>query len=108
MSKKLSKSPNFNPYWIYGTIILILLSLSFFGEGTIQASNKTNTSDFEKFLLNGDIDKVLIQNEKIANTWGDNHITRRFIVKNSDYLNKMLCDACLSITENTLGTVDVM
>ncbi len=66
MSKKLSKSPNFNPYWIYGTIILILLSLSFFGEGTIQASNKTNTSDFEKFLLNGDIDKVLIQNEKIA------------------------------------------
>ena len=66
MSKKTSKSPNFNPYWIYGTIIVILLSLSFFGEGTIQASNKTNTSDFEKFLLNGDIDKVLIQNEKIA------------------------------------------
>ena len=66
MSKKTSKSPNFNPYWIYGTIIVILLSLSFFGEGSIQASNKTNTSDFEKFLLNGDIDKVLIQNEKIA------------------------------------------
>ena len=34
-----------------------------------------------------------IQNEKIANTHGNNHITRRFIVKNSSYLNKMLCDA---------------
>ena len=66
MSKKISKPPKLNPYWIYGTIIIILLSLSFFGEGSIQPSYKTNTSDFEKFLLNGDIEKVLIQNEKIA------------------------------------------
>ncbi len=66
MSKKINKTPKINPYWIYGTIIIILLGLSFFGEGSIQTSNKTNTSDFEKFLLNGDIDKVLIQNEKIA------------------------------------------
>ena len=34
-----------------------------------------------------------IQNEKIANTHRDNYKTRRFIVKNSSYLNKMLCDA---------------
>ena len=66
MSKKINKTPKLNPYWIYGTIIVILLSISFLGEGSIQTSNKTNTSDFEKFLLNGDIEKVLIQNEKIA------------------------------------------
>ena len=66
MSKKNNKTPKLNPYWIYGIIIVILLSISFFGEGGIQTSNKTNTSDFEKFLLNGDIEKVLIQNEKIA------------------------------------------
>ena len=66
MSKKNNKTPKLNPYWIYGTIIVILLSISFFGENSIQTSNKTNTSDFEKYLLNGDIDKVLIQNEKIA------------------------------------------
>ena len=66
MSNKANKTPKLNPYWIYGTVIVILLSLSFFGEGSIQTSNKTNTSDFEKFLLNGDIEKVLIQNEKIA------------------------------------------
>ena len=66
MSKKINKPPKINPYWIYGIIIFILLSISFLGEGSIKSSNKTNTSDFEKFLLNGDIDKVLIQNEKIA------------------------------------------
>ena len=66
MSKKINKPPKINPYWIYGIIIVILLSISFLGEGSIKSSNKTNTSDFEKFLLNGDIDKVLIQNEKIA------------------------------------------
>ncbi len=66
MSKKNDKKPKMNPYWLYGIIIFILLSISFFGEGSIQTSNKTNTSDFEKFLLNGDIEKVLIQNEKIA------------------------------------------
>jgi cell division protease FtsH len=66
MSKKNNKTPKLNPYWIYGIIIVLLLSISFFGEGSIQTSNKTNTSDFEKFLLNGDIEKVLIQNEKIA------------------------------------------
>ena len=66
MSKKNIKTPKLNPYWIYGIIIVLLLSISFFGEGSIQTSNKTNTSDFEKFLLNGDIEKVLIQNEKIA------------------------------------------
>ena len=66
MSKKINKTPKLNPYWLYGTIIVVLLSISLFGEGSIQTSNKTNTSDFEKFLLNGDIEKVLIQNEKIA------------------------------------------
>ena len=66
MSKKINKTPKINPYWIYGIIIVILLSISFFGEGSIKSSNKTNTTDFEKFLLKGDIDKVLIQNEKIA------------------------------------------
>ncbi len=66
MSKNINKTPKINPYWIYGIIIVILISISFLGEGSIKSSNKTNTSDFEKFLLNGDIDKVLIQNEKIA------------------------------------------
>ena len=67
MSKKINKPPKINPYWIYGIIIFILLSISFFGEGSIQTSNKTNTSDFEKFLLNGDIEKFLFKMKKLQN-----------------------------------------
>ena len=37
------------------------------GEGSIQTYNKTNTSDFEKFLLNGDIEKFLSKMKKLQN-----------------------------------------
>ena len=64
--KKKPNKPRINPYWLYGMVIVLLLSISFFGEGNIQSSGKTNTSEFERYLNNGDIDKVVIQNEKIA------------------------------------------
>ncbi|MGB2085747.1 MAG: ATP-dependent zinc metalloprotease FtsH [Flavobacteriaceae bacterium] len=66
INKKKENTPRFNPYWLYGMVILLLLSLSFFGEGSLQSTGKTNTSEFERYLNNGDIDKVVIQNEKIA------------------------------------------
>ena len=64
--KKKPNKPRINPNWLYGMVIVLLLSISFFGEGNIQSSGKTNTSEFERYLNNGDIDKVVIQNEKIA------------------------------------------
>ena len=64
--KKKPNKPRINPYWLYGMVIVLLLSISFFGEGNIQSSGKTNTSEFERYLNNGDIDKVVVQNEKIA------------------------------------------
>ncbi|MGB2398115.1 MAG: ATP-dependent zinc metalloprotease FtsH [Flavobacteriaceae bacterium] len=66
INKKKENTPRFNPYWLYGMVILLLLSLSFFGEGSLQSTGKTNTSEFERYLNNGDINKVVIQNEKIA------------------------------------------
>ena len=64
--KKKQNKPRFNPYWLYGMVIVLLLSISFFGEGGVESSGKTNTSEFERYLNNGDIEKVVIQNEKIA------------------------------------------
>ncbi len=64
--KKKDNKPKFNPYWLYGMVIVLLLSLSFFGEGNLQSTGKTNTSTFERYLNNGDIDRVVIQNEKTA------------------------------------------
>ena len=64
--KKKQNTPKINPYWLYGMVILLLLSLSFFGDGSLQSSGKTNTSAFERYLNNGDVERVVIQNEKTA------------------------------------------
>ncbi len=64
--KKKQNNPRFNPYWLYGMVIVLLLSISFFGDAGVESSGKTNTSEFERYLNNGDIEKVVIQNEKIA------------------------------------------
>lgn len=64
--QKKQSNPRFNPYWLYGMVIVLLLSLSFFGDGNLQSAGKTNTSSFERFLMNGDIERVVIQNEKTA------------------------------------------
>ena len=64
--KKKQNTPKINPYWLYGMVIILLLSLSFFGDGNLQSSGKTNISAFERYLNNGDIEQVLIQNKKTA------------------------------------------
>ena len=64
--KKKQNAPKINPYWLYGIVIVLLLSLSFFGDGNLQSSGKTNISAFERYLNNGDIEQVLIQNKKTA------------------------------------------
>jgi len=47
-------------------VIVLLLSLSFFGDGNLQSSGKTNISAFERYLNNGDVEQILIQNKKTA------------------------------------------
>ena len=55
--KKKDTTPKINPYWLYGIVIILLLGLSFFGDNSLQSTGKTNTSSFERFLNNGDIDR---------------------------------------------------
>ena len=64
--KKKQNTPKINPYWLYGMVIVLLLSLSFFGDGNLQSSGKTNISAFERYLNNGDVEQILIQNKKTA------------------------------------------
>ena len=54
----------FNVYWIYGAIIFVLLALSLFGGNDWQKINKTNISNFEKFLNNGDVSEVTVIRNK--------------------------------------------
>jgi len=63
------KKPKFSAYWIYGAIIIIFIGLNIFGDGGFSEPAKTNPSQFMTFLKNGDVDKVQIINEKIANVY---------------------------------------
>ncbi len=53
-----SKRPLFNMYWMYALIILSLLALYYFQDGS--QSKETDWSDFEKAALAGDFDKIAV------------------------------------------------
>ena len=57
----------FSPYWIYGVVITILLVMSMFGgDNSWQSISKTNISDFERFLNDGDVEEIIVVNQKLA------------------------------------------
>ena len=60
------KKPKFNSYWMYGIIVTILLGLSMFTEDSNSGLRKTNISEFERFLNNGDIKEVSVINKNLA------------------------------------------
>ena len=57
----------FNSYWVYAIIITILLGMSMFGgDNNWQSVSKTNISDFERFLNEGDVEEIIVVNQKLA------------------------------------------
>ena len=57
----------FSPYWVYAVIITILLGMSMFGgDGSWKSISKTNISDFERYLNEGDVEQVIVVNQKLA------------------------------------------
>ncbi|PKA82248.1 cell division protease FtsH [Ulvibacter sp. MAR_2010_11] len=63
------KKPKFNAYWIYAAIILVFLGIQFFGGNSWSQPAKTTQSEFQKFLKDGDVDKIEIVNKKIAKVY---------------------------------------
>jgi ATP-dependent metalloprotease FtsH len=67
MKEGKNKKPKFNPYWVYGVIIIFLLGISMFGgDNNWETVSKTNISDFERFLNEGDVEEVIVVNQKLA------------------------------------------
>ncbi|MDE6393687.1 MAG: ATP-dependent zinc metalloprotease FtsH [Muribaculaceae bacterium] len=52
------RRPLFNMYWMYGLIILSLLALYYFQDGS--QTKDVDWSDFEKAALAGDMDKIMV------------------------------------------------
>jgi cell division protease FtsH len=64
---KKQPSPKINPYWIYGVVIVLLLGMSLFGgDNDWQNLNKTNISEFERYLNEGDVSEVVVVNKNLA------------------------------------------
>ena len=73
----------FNPYWVYAVIITILLGLSMFGgDGNWQSISKTNISDFERFLNEGDVEEIIVINQKLAKVTLNSYGLEKSVHKN--------------------------
>lgn len=58
---------SFNFYWIYGIIILLILSIQLFQSS--GSMTKINRSDFESMLANGDVERIVIVNDQIVRVY---------------------------------------
>ena len=73
----------FSPYWFYAIIITILLGMSMFGgDGSWQSISKTNISDFERYLNEGDIEQVIVVNQKLAKVTLNSYGLEKSVHKN--------------------------
>ena len=64
--ENLPKKPKFNTYWVYGLVIVGLLAVSLLGDSSSQTLKKTNISEFERFLNDGDVMEVVVYNKNLA------------------------------------------
>jgi len=72
-----------SPYWVYAVIITILLGMSFFGgDGNWQSISKTNISDFERFLNEGDVKEIIVVNQKLAKVTLNSYGLEKSVHKN--------------------------
>ena len=62
--KKQQKQPQFNQYWIFGSIVLIFLLLNIFSGGVSQSSATTTPSKFFEYASKGDVERIEIVNKR--------------------------------------------
>ena len=61
------KKPAINSYWLYASIILFFIGMSFFGGSySMSSDQKINISNFENYLLDGEVSTVVVVNKKTA------------------------------------------
>jgi cell division protease FtsH len=69
-NKKINpKKPKFSPYWIYGIIIVIFLTMQLFSGSSFQETSTTTPSQFMTYLKDGDVEKVEIVNRREAKVY---------------------------------------
>ena len=64
MSENKPKKKNFNFYWIYAIIAVVLIGVQFLDLG--NGAEESNVRQFEEFAMAGHVERVQVVNEKIA------------------------------------------
>jgi cell division protease FtsH len=83
-NKNSNKKPKVNPYWIYGVIIAIFLSIQLFSGGFGGSTGKQiNPSQFIDYLDRGDVAKVEIVNKREARVYLTKEAQQQEVHKNS-------------------------
>lgn len=68
--KKLQpKKPKFNTYWIWAALIMLFIGINIFGGNKWAQPAKTTQAEFEKYLAQGDVERVEIINKKKAEVY---------------------------------------
>lgn len=62
--KSENKKPKFNAYWIYIGVFLLIVGFQFFGGNSWTQPNKTTQTQFEEFLIAGDVENIKIVNRR--------------------------------------------
>lgn len=61
------KKPAISSYWLYASILLFFIGMSIFSRSDSMSSDqKINISNFENYLLDGEVSKVVVVNKKTA------------------------------------------
>lgn len=66
--KKNTKRPKFSAYWIYAVAIMVFIGLQMYN-GALHSVSRTTPSEFENFLEQGDVAKVVIINKVKAQVY---------------------------------------
>jgi len=59
-----NKKPKFSAYWIYAVIIIGFVVLNFMGGSGIGSAPKTAPNEFQEYLKNGEVAKVVVINHR--------------------------------------------
>ncbi|WP_439151990.1 ATP-dependent zinc metalloprotease FtsH [Winogradskyella sp.] len=83
-NKNLNKKPKMNPYWIYGVIIAVFLSIQLFSGGFGGSTGtQTTPSQFLDYLSKGDVEKVVIVNKREARVYLTKEAQQQEVHKNT-------------------------
>ncbi len=71
------RKPKFNTYWIWAGLIMLFIGIQIFGGNKWAQPTKTTQAEFEKFLVQGDVERVEVINKNRAEVYLTNEAKQK-------------------------------